>query len=149
MDLEWSVKRCFMTSRQVVDSKLVLATASYGISSNTVHQPCNKSRGSLVFASTLVSICEYAISVHIQIFCCVYSMEIMTGGRRSFETCHDVTVYEPMTADTHPSTSKFITLHHLPTCSVMTFSQSYKNPRKPVGINQCLSTFPAAARIHY
>lgn len=70
-------------------------------------------------------------------------------GSRSFETCHSVPVYEPMTGDTHPSTSKFITVHHLPTCGVMTFSQSYKNPRKPVGINQCLSTFPAAAHIHY
>lgn len=70
-------------------------------------------------------------------------------GSRSFETCHSVPVYEPMTGDTHPSTSKFITVHHLPTCSVMTFSQSYKNPWKPVGINQCLSTFTAAARIHY
>lgn len=70
-------------------------------------------------------------------------------GSRSFETCHSVPVYEPLTGDTHPSTSKFITVHHLPTCSVMTFSQSYKNPWKPVGINQCLSTFPAAAHIHY
>lgn len=51
-------------------------------------------------------------------------------GSRSFETCHSVPVYEPMTGDTHPSTSKFITVHHLPTCSVMTFSKCYKNPRK-------------------
>jgi len=28
--------------------------------------------------------------------------------------------------DTHPPTSKFITVHHLATSRVMTFSQSYK-----------------------
>lgn len=80
---------------------------------------------------------------------CFWKDDRWWEASRSFETCHGVPVYEPMTGDTHPSTSKFITVHHLPTCSVMTFSQSYKNPRKPVGINQCLSTFPAAAHIHY
>lgn len=54
---------------------------------------------------------------------------------RSLETCHNVRVYTSTTrrdsrprARTHtrPSASKFITVHHLPTCSVMTFSQSHK-----------------------
>lgn len=81
--------------------------------------------------------------------CAPPASERMTGGGRSLETCGSVLVYELMTGDTHSSTSKFITLHHLLTCSVMTFSQSHKNPRKPVDINQYLSTSPAAAHIHY
>lgn len=57
----------------------------------------------------------------------------MTGGGRSLETGGGVLVYEPMTGDTHSSTSKRITLHHLLTCGVMTFSQSHKKSLETCG----------------
>lgn len=104
---------------------------------------------------TCICICLHLFRFTIKCVCgvvcivCSWKDDRWWEGSRSFETCHSATVYEPMTGDTHPSTSKFITVHHLSTCSVMTFSQSYKNPRKPVGINQCLPTFPSAACIHY
>lgn len=75
-----------------------------------------------IFVDKCVAMC----TVHIQ------NDDRRWEGSRSFQTCHNVPVYELMTAATHPSTSKFITVHHLPTCRVMTFSQSYKNPRNPV-----------------
>lgn len=69
------------------------------------------------------------------------AFEKMMKGGHSVVDLWRLTVYESTPSVkhtfTHPSASKFITLHHLPTCSVMTFSQFHKNPGKPVGVNQC------------
>lgn len=82
----------------------------------------------------------------------------MTGGQSVVDLWRLVTTLRFMSQQrggthtqthTRPSASKFITVHHFPTCSVMTFSQSHKNPGKPVGVNQCRATSPAAAHIHY
>lgn len=61
------------------------------------------------------------------VVCTVHRWKSGSGeGGKSLETCQCVPLYEATTGETHPSTSKFITVHHLPTCRVMTFSQFYK-----------------------
>ena len=72
--------------------------------------------------------------------------KMMTPGgeaSRSFGTCHNVSVYEPMTRNTRLSTSKFIAVHHLPTCRVMTFSQSYNKSQETCGCKSMVLPTPS------